>query len=195
MAETFADQDLMTLRSIARGAGIADTDRMPHDELVEMLRRAGLAEPAGRPIDTSLADPGDPGTDEGVYHARGVGRRESAGGAGAQTAAGGRADQPTRDPAGLSGLPRSDLRLGDESTGGRAAEEAIGGRPGQRRVADRAQDARGVQGEDRDPARLSGLPRSSLDLGDESTGGRAAEEAIGARPDESATEIDDRTRR
>ena len=44
MAETFADQDLTTLRSIARGAGITDTERMPHDELVDMLRRAGLAE-------------------------------------------------------------------------------------------------------------------------------------------------------
>lgn len=90
MAETFADQDLATLRSIARGAGMADTDRMPHDELVEMLRRAGLAEP-----------------DSGAV------------------------DQPTEDPAGLSGMPRSDLNLGDESTGGRAAEEAIGARPGE----------------------------------------------------------------
>ncbi|ABP54131.1 hypothetical protein [Salinispora tropica] len=90
MAETFADQDLATLRSIARGAGIADTERMPHDELVEMLRRAGLAEP-----------------DSGA------------------------ADQPTRDPAGLSDMPRSDLTLGDESTGGRAAEESIGARPGE----------------------------------------------------------------
>jgi hypothetical protein len=129
MAETFADQDLTTLRSIARGAGITDTERMPHDELVEMLRRAGLADPSARPVDTSLADPGDPGTDEGRYHARGVGQRESAGGAGAQTA--GPPEPPTRDPAGLSGLPRSSLNLGDESTGGRAAEEAIGARPGE----------------------------------------------------------------
>ncbi|MFI7281814.1 hypothetical protein ACIBOV_16310 [Micromonospora chersina] len=190
MAETFADQDLTTLRSIARGAGITDTERMPHDELVDMLRRAGLADPDARPIDTSLADPGDPGV-PGAYHAQGVGRRESAGGAGAETA--GWPDQPTQDPARLSGLPRSSLTLGDESTGGRAAEEAIGARPGERQIDDRAQDSRGVQGEIRDPAGLSGLPRSSLTLGDESTGGRAAEEAIGARPGESDTEIDDRT--
>ncbi|WP_434090346.1 hypothetical protein [Micromonospora avicenniae] len=85
--------------------------------------------------------------------------------------------------------------MGDESTGGRAAEEAIGARRGESVVDDRAQDARGVQGEDQDPAGLSGLPHSSLDLGDESTGGRAAEEAIGARPGESGTEIDDRTQR
>ncbi|HEX5596876.1 MAG TPA: hypothetical protein VFX61_12805 [Micromonosporaceae bacterium] len=42
---------------------------------------------------------------------------------------------------------------------------------------------------------IRGLPRSSLDLGDESTGGEAAEQAIGARPEESGTEIEDRTRR
>ncbi len=190
MAETFADQDLATLRSIARGAGIPDTERMPHDELVDMLRRAGLAEPDARPVDTELAETGG----SGDYHARGVGRRESAGGPGAQTGAE-YVDQPTRDPAGLSGLPRSDLDLGDRSTGGRAAEEAVGARRGETTIDDRAQDARGVQGENRDPARLSGLPRSDLDLGDRSTGGRAAEEAIGARPGESGTEIDDRTER
>ncbi|WP_406601280.1 hypothetical protein [Micromonospora yasonensis] len=191
MAETFADQDLTTLRSIARGAGIPDTERMPHDELVDMLRRAGLAEPAGRPVDTSLADPGDPGDASGVYHARGVGRRESAGGPAAQTDS---PDQPTQDSAGLSGLPRSDLALGDESTGGRAAEQAIDARPGQTEVPDVAQDARDVLGEIRDPAGLSGLPRSDLTLGDESTGGRAAEEAIDARPGECG-EIEDRTQR
>jgi hypothetical protein len=189
MAETYADEDLTTLRSMARGAGIPDSERMPHDELVEMLRRAGLAEPAGQPIDTSLAGPG-----EGVYHARGVGRRESAGGPGAET---GWPDQSTQDPAGLSRLPRSGLTLGDESTGGRAAEEAIGAQPGESgtEIPDRTQDARGVQGEIRDPAGLSNLPRSGLTLGDESTGGRAAEEAIGAQPGESGTEIDDRTQR
>ncbi|MGW5669538.1 hypothetical protein [Micromonospora sp. NPDC003776] len=192
MAETFADQDLTTLRSIARGAGIPDTERMPHDQLVDMLRRAGRAEPAGRPVDTSLADPGDPGDASGAYHGRGVGRRESAGGPAAES---GWPDQPTTDPAGLSGLPRSSLTLGDESTGGRAAEEAIGARPGQPEVPDLAQEARGVQGDVQDPAGLSGLPRSDLTLGDESTGGRAAEEAIGARPGESDTEIDDRTQR
>ncbi|WP_420846464.1 hypothetical protein [Micromonospora terminaliae] len=192
MAETFADQDLTTLRSIARGAGITDTERMPHDELVDMLRRAGLADPDARPVDTSLADPGDPGV-PGAYHGLGVGRRESAGGAAGQTADW--PDQPTQDPAGLSGLPRSSLTLGDESTGGRAAEEAIGARPGESgtEIDDRAEDDRGVRGDIQDPAGLSGLPRSSLTLGDESTGGRAAEEAIGARPGESGTEIDDRT--
>lgn len=40
---------------------------------------------------------------------------------------------------------------------------------------------------------VEGMPRSSLDLGDESTGGQAAEQAIGARPGEAGTEIDDRT--
>ncbi|WP_204034373.1 hypothetical protein [Micromonospora qiuiae] len=124
MAETFQDQDLATLRSIARGAGITDTERMAHDELVDMLRRAGLAEPDGRPIETDLG-----GSD--LYHARGVGRRESAGGPAAQTTAREDTDRPTQDPAGLSVLPRSDLNLGDQSTGGRAAEEAIGARPGE----------------------------------------------------------------
>ncbi|MGR6319577.1 hypothetical protein [Micromonospora soli] len=194
MAETFADQDLTTLRSIARGAGIPDTERVPHDELVDMLRRAGLADPDGRPIDTSLADPGDPGTAEGVYHGRGVGRRESAGGSAAAT---GWPDQPTQDPAGLSRLPRSSLTLGDESTGGRAAEEAIGAQPGESgtEIPDRTQGPDGRRGDIRDPAGLSGLPRSSLTLGDESTDGRAAEEAIGAQPGESGTEIPDRTQR
>lgn len=39
---------------------------------------------------------------------------------------------------------------------------------------------------------VEGIPRSDLDLGDLSTDGRAAEEAIGARQGESDTEIDDR---
>nr|WP_229401576.1 hypothetical protein [Micromonospora okii] len=138
MAETFADQDLTTLRSIARGAGIPDTERMPHDELVDMLRRAGLAEPDPRAADTTLGGPG-----EGTYHGRGVGRRESAGGVGAET---GWPDQPTRDPAGLAGLPRSDLRLGDETTGGRAAEQAIGARPA-------SPTPRSTTAPDADPAR------------------------------------------
>ncbi|SBT41509.1 hypothetical protein [Micromonospora auratinigra] len=180
MAETFADQDLTTLRSIARGAGITDTERMPHDELVQMLRRAGLAEPDARSTDT--------GPDEGLYHARGVGRRESTG------ARSGWPDQPTRDPAGWSGVGGSDLRLGDESTGGRAAQEATGARRGQSQ-APAPQDARGVRGDIADPAGWSGVGGSDLRLGDESTGGRAAEEAIDARPGESGTEIDDRTQR
>lgn len=87
MAESFAEQDLATLQAMAYAVGIPGSDRMSHDELVTALRRAGLSEPAAGPIDTSLADPGDPGTDEGVYHRQGVGRRESAGGPGAQTAA------------------------------------------------------------------------------------------------------------
>ncbi|MFU8851786.1 hypothetical protein ACNAW0_12500 [Micromonospora sp. SL1-18] len=87
MADSFVDEDLVTLRAIAYAAGIPDSDRMPHDDLVAALRRAGLAKPTGEPIDTSLADPGDPGTNEGVYHGQGVGRRESAGGPAAQTAA------------------------------------------------------------------------------------------------------------
>lgn len=183
MAETFRDQDLLTLQSIARGAGIPDPEGMPHDELVDMLRRAGLAEPDGGP---ARAESG------GRYQGRGVGRRESAGGPAAQTGAE-YVDQPTRDPAQLAGLPRSDLSLGDESTGGWAAEEAVGGRRGESTIPDLAQDARSVQGEDADPAHLAGLPRSGLNLGDETTGGQAAEEAIGARPGESDTEIDDRT--
>ncbi|HEX5542860.1 MAG TPA: hypothetical protein VFX60_15075 [Micromonospora sp.] len=85
MAESFAE-DTATLRAMARGAGLTGIEEMSHDELVTALREAGLAEPTGEPIDTSLADPGDPGTDEGVYHGAGVGRRETLGGAGAQTA-------------------------------------------------------------------------------------------------------------
>ncbi|SCF10908.1 hypothetical protein GA0074695_3531 [Micromonospora viridifaciens] len=42
---------------------------------------------------------------------------------------------------------------------------------------------------------VQGMPRSDLNLGDESTGGQAAEQAIGARRDESGTEIEDRTER
>ncbi|MFU8851787.1 hypothetical protein ACNAW0_12505 [Micromonospora sp. SL1-18] len=42
---------------------------------------------------------------------------------------------------------------------------------------------------------VEGMPRSDLNLGDESTGSRAAEQAIGARPEESGTEIEDRTER
>ncbi|MEU8264881.1 hypothetical protein AB0C02_30245 [Micromonospora sp. NPDC048999] len=42
---------------------------------------------------------------------------------------------------------------------------------------------------------VKGMPRSDLNLGDESTGGRAAEQAIGARPGESGSEIEDRTER
>jgi len=42
---------------------------------------------------------------------------------------------------------------------------------------------------------VEGMPRSDLNLGDESTGGRAAEQAIGALPEESGTEIEDRTQR
>ncbi|HEX5595721.1 MAG TPA: hypothetical protein VFX61_06845 [Micromonosporaceae bacterium] len=86
MAESFGDSDTATLRAIARGAGLIGAEQMSHDELVVALREAGLSEPTGKPIDTSLADPGDPGTDAGVYHGAGVGRRETVGGAGAQAA-------------------------------------------------------------------------------------------------------------
>ncbi|WFE40351.1 hypothetical protein [Micromonospora sp. WMMD998] len=91
MAETFASEDLKTLQSMAHGAGISDAERLSHDDLVEVLRRAGLAD----------------GTQDDWP------------------------DQPIEDPAHLAGLPRSSLRQGDESTGGRAAEEAIGARPGE----------------------------------------------------------------
>ncbi|HEX7745500.1 MAG TPA: hypothetical protein VF462_09595 [Micromonosporaceae bacterium] len=83
MAESYADLDLATLRAMARAADLPGADRMSHDELVDALRRAGLADPAGKPIDTQLSDPGDPGPE--IYHGKGVGRREAAGGAGAQT--------------------------------------------------------------------------------------------------------------
>lgn len=83
MVESYADLDLATLRAMARAANLPDADRMSHDELVDALRRAGLADPTGRPIDTQLSDPGDPGP--GIHHGEGVGRRETAGGAGAQT--------------------------------------------------------------------------------------------------------------
>lgn len=89
MAESYGDQDLATLRAIARGAGLPHAERMSHPELVAALRQAGLAQPGPEPVDTRLADPGDPGTDAGVHHGRGVGRRESVGGAGAQTGAAG----------------------------------------------------------------------------------------------------------
>lgn len=82
MVESYADLDLDTLRAIAHGAGVPDADQMSHDELVTALRRAGLAEPEGTPIDTQLSDPGDPGP--GVYHGEGVGRRETVGGPGAE---------------------------------------------------------------------------------------------------------------
>lgn len=96
MAESFADQDTDTLRAIAYAAGLPDTAHLSHDELVSALRRAGLAEPTGRPVNTRLADPQDPGTDAGVYHGLGVGRRESAGGVGAR-AGDSRAEQETSD--------------------------------------------------------------------------------------------------
>jgi hypothetical protein len=83
MAESYADLDLATLRAMARAANLPGADRMSHDQLVDALRRAGLADPGGKPIDTQLADPGDRGP--GVYRGEGVGRREAAGGPGAQT--------------------------------------------------------------------------------------------------------------
>ncbi|MGC4892830.1 hypothetical protein [Micromonospora sp. DT31] len=91
MAETFVSEDLKTLQAMAIGAGIREVDRMSPDELVESLRRAGVAD----------------GTQNDWP------------------------PQPIEDPAHLAGLPRSSLRQGDESTGGRAAEESIGARPGE----------------------------------------------------------------
>ena len=84
MTESFADRDLATLRAMARSAGLQDADEMSHDELVEALRRSGLAEPTGEPVDTSLA--GHSEGEAGVYHGEGVGRRETVGGAAAQGA-------------------------------------------------------------------------------------------------------------
>ena len=80
MTESFADRDLATLLAMARGAGLPNADEMSHDELVDALRQAGLAEPTGEPGDTSVAsaDPAEPGT--GRYHGEGVGRREAVGG-------------------------------------------------------------------------------------------------------------------
>jgi hypothetical protein len=71
MAESYADEDLETLRAMALSAGLPNASEMSHDELVTALRDAGLARPTGKPVDTS---PGDP--DAGVYHGEGVGRRE-----------------------------------------------------------------------------------------------------------------------
>lgn len=78
MAESYADRDLATLRAMAQGAGLPGADEMSHDELVDALRRAGLAEPTGEPVDAGQADRDG----AGVYHAQGVGRRETVGGAG-----------------------------------------------------------------------------------------------------------------
>jgi hypothetical protein len=94
MAESYADLDLATLRAMARAAKLPDADRMSHDELVDALRRAGLAVPAGKPIDTQVNDPGDPGPE--LYHGKGVGRREAVGGAGAQAGAEPRPSEPYR---------------------------------------------------------------------------------------------------
>jgi hypothetical protein len=77
MSESYADQDLATLRAIARSAGLTDADQMSHDELVDALRRAGLAEPSGQPIDAQMSDHGD--RDPSLYHGEGVGRREETG--------------------------------------------------------------------------------------------------------------------
>jgi hypothetical protein len=83
MTESFADRDLATLRAMALSAGLPNTDEMSHDQLVDALRQAGLAEPTGEPVDTSLAG-SHPETDAGVYHGEGVGRREAVGEAAAQ---------------------------------------------------------------------------------------------------------------
>jgi len=70
------NNDLDTLRAMARGRGISDVERLGHDELVEVLRQAGLAETPAEPGDPQLAEPvhGEPGS--GRYHGEGVGRTE-----------------------------------------------------------------------------------------------------------------------
>lgn len=74
MSESFVDDDLVTLRAIARGAGVPDAEEMSHDELVATLREAGL----GDPVDPGVAGPGSP-VEGGFYHGEGVGRRETVG--------------------------------------------------------------------------------------------------------------------
>jgi hypothetical protein len=76
--------------------------------------------------------------------------------------------------------------LPGETAGGRV--DATGVRPGRTGNSREAGPRRGsgtVTG-------VEGMPRSDLDLGDTATDGRAAEEAIGARPGEQDIEIDDR---
>jgi hypothetical protein len=76
MSASDEKDDLETLRAMARGRGISDVEQLEHDELVEALRRAGLAEAAAEPGDPRLAEAvhGEPGS--GTYHGEGVGRRE-----------------------------------------------------------------------------------------------------------------------
>jgi hypothetical protein len=77
MAESYENADLETLRAMARGRGIDGAEDMEHDDLVDVLREAGLAE-AGSKASVGRADE-EPGS--GVYHAKGVGRRETISGA------------------------------------------------------------------------------------------------------------------
>jgi hypothetical protein len=76
-----------------------------------------------------------------------------------------------------------------ERAGGRLdPKSALPGETGNSRSAGPVQGQGQVRG-------VEGMPRSDLNLGDQSTGGRAAQEAIGARLSESGTEIEDRTQR
>jgi hypothetical protein len=68
--ESYEQDDLVTLRAMAVSQGIAGADRMSHDELVDALRAAGLAEP-GPAAQTPAEETGD-----STYHGLGVGRRE-----------------------------------------------------------------------------------------------------------------------
>lgn len=85
MTESFADRDLATLRAMAHSTGLPGCDEMSHDELVDALRQAGLAEPTGESVGTGHAGPD---TGSGVYHGEGVGRRETTGAPGAEPTAG-----------------------------------------------------------------------------------------------------------
>jgi hypothetical protein len=79
--------------------------------------------------------------------------------------------------------------LPGETAGGRVdATGVTPGRTGNSREAGPRRGSGTVTG-------VEGMPRSDLDLGDTATDGRAAEEAIGARPGESGREIEDRTER
>jgi hypothetical protein len=79
MSGSNENDDLDTLRAMARGRGISDAEQLGHDELVDALRQAGAATDAD-PGDPRLAESahGEPGS--GAYHGKGVGRREKVAG-------------------------------------------------------------------------------------------------------------------
>ncbi|MDG9701888.1 hypothetical protein [Streptomyces sp. DH37] len=79
--------------------------------------------------------------------------------------------------------------LSGETAKGRVDPAAAGGRAGEEtsRGTDAPRKGKGnVQG-------TGNMPRSGADLGDRSTGGEAAREAIGADPAESGGEVEDRS--